>query len=203
MSYTVNVLFKFAYVNDKQNLFAGNIVLFNFELTKLEHTMTTTDFNNAIATQSDFLKPYAHSLTQDIEDAKDLFQETIVRALINKDKYRVGTNLKAWLYTIMRNIFINNYRKNKRFGKVTGSVPEDLVMYQVNKSATNDGVSNIKIQEIKKQVEKLPPAFRQSFELHYMGYKYQDIAEILEEPLGTVKSRIHFARKILVSNIDK
>lgn len=165
--------------------------------------MTTTDFNNAISNQSDFLKPYAHSLTQDIEDAKDLFQETIMRALLNRDKYQVGTNLKAWLYTIMRNIFINNYRKSKRFGKVAGSVPEDLVMYHVNQSASNAGVSNMRMQEVKTQVEKLPAAFRQSFELHYMGYKYQDIAEILGEPLGTVKSRIHFARKILVSKIDR
>ena len=108
--------------------------------------MTTTDFNNAIANQSDFLKPYAHSLTQDMEDAKDLFQETMVRALLNRDKYRVGTNLKAWLYTIMRNIFINNYRKNKRFTKVNSDVSEDIMMFHVNRSAANDGVSNMKMQ---------------------------------------------------------
>lgn len=165
--------------------------------------MTTTDFNNAIANQSDFLKPYAQSLTQDMEDAKDLFQETMVRALMNREKYQVGTNLKAWLYTIMRNIFINNYRKNKRFGKVVGDVPEDIVMYQVNKSAANGGASNIHMREINKQVNQLPDAFRQSFELHYRGYKYQDIAQILDEPLGTVKSRIHFARKILVSKLER
>ena len=79
--------------------------------------MTTTDFNNAIATQSDFLKPYAHSLTHDMEEAQDLFQETILRALMNRNKYKIGTNLKAWLYTIMRNIFINNYRKKQTFYK--------------------------------------------------------------------------------------
>ena len=165
--------------------------------------MTTTDFNNAIANQSDFLKPYAHSLTQDMEDAKDLFQETMVRALLNRDKYRVGTNLKAWLYTIMRNIFINNYRKNKRFTKVNSDVSEDIMMFHVNRSAANDGVSNMKMQEIKTQVDQLPEAYRQSFELHYMGYKYQDIAEVLNEPLGTVKSRIHFARKILTSKLER
>lgn len=165
--------------------------------------MTTTDFNDAISRQSDYLKPYAHSLTKDIEDAKDLFQETMVRALMNRDKYRIGTNLKAWLYTMMRNIFINNYRKNKRFTKVSSDVPEDIVMYQATKVSGNSGWQSVRMQEIKKEVEVLPDAYRQSFELHYMGYKYQDIAEILGEPLGTVKSRIHFARKILVSKIDR
>ncbi len=165
--------------------------------------MTTTDFNNAIAMESDFLKPYAHSLTKDIEDAKDLFQETMVRALMNKDKYKIGTNLKAWLYTMMRNIFINNYRKNKRFSKVSSDIPEDIIMYQVNKTSANSGWTNARLSEIKKEVEQLPQAFRQSFELHYMGYKYQDIASILNEPLGTIKSRIHFARKILTSKIER
>ncbi len=181
----------------------AGLFLFKYLSIKIEHTMTTTDFNNAIATQSDFLKPYAHSLTQDMEDAKDLFQETIMRALTNREKYQVGTNLKAWLYTIMRNIFINNYRKNKRFTKVSGNIPEDVMMHHVNRSAHNAGVSNVRMGEIKEQVNKLPEAFRQSFELHYMGYKYQDIAEVLNEPLGTVKSRIHFARKILVSKIER
>ncbi|MCB9045351.1 MAG: RNA polymerase sigma factor [Chitinophagales bacterium] len=165
--------------------------------------MTTSDFNNAIARQSDFLKPYAHSLTQNMEDAKDLFQETMVRALLNKDKYRIGTNLKAWLYTIMRNIFINNYRKNKRFTKVTSDVPEDIIMYQATRAAGNSGWSNVRMQEIKKEIATLPDAFRQSFELYQQGYKYQDIADILHEPLGTIKSRIHFARKILVSKIER
>lgn len=165
--------------------------------------MTTTDFNNAIAYESDFLKPYANALTRDLDEAKDLFQETIVRALLNKDKYKIGTNLKAWLYTIMRNIFINNYRKGKRFTKVGNDVPEEILMFHTGKKALNDGMTNVRVQEIRKEVEKLPEAFRQSFELYYMGYKYQDIADVLNEPLGTVKSRIHFARKILVSKLER
>lgn len=165
--------------------------------------MTTTDFNNAIANQSDYLRPYAHALTHDMEDAKDLFQETMVRALMNKDKYRIGTNLKAWLYTIMRNIFINNYRKNKRFTKVTSDIPEDIMMYQASRNPGNAGWNNVRMKEIKQEMANLPDAYRQSFELYHMGYKYQDIAGILNEPLGTIKSRIHFARKILTSKLDR
>lgn len=165
--------------------------------------MTTTDFNNALANQSDYLKPYANSLTQNVEDAKDLFQETMVRALQNRDKYKLGTNLKAWLYTIMRNIFINNYRKNKRFSKVSTDTPDEIVMAKADTTTANTGWNNVRMLEIKKEIENLPQAFRQSFELYQMGYKYQDIADVLNEPLGTIKSRIHFARKILTSKLDR
>lgn len=166
--------------------------------------MTTTDFNNAIANQSDYLLPYANSLTHNNEDAKDLFQETMMRALLNRDKYKIGTNLKAWLYTIMRNIFINNYRKNKRFTKVNTEVPEDILMYSANKGTTSvSGWNSVRMGEIKQAINNLPSAYRQSFELYQLGYKYQDIAQILSEPLGTIKSRIHFARKILVSKLDR
>ena len=165
--------------------------------------MNTTDFNQMITCESDFLKPYAQSLTRDMEDAKDLFQETMVRAIMYKDKYMKGTNLKAWLYTIMRNIFINNYRRNKKFTKVTSDIPEDIIMFNVDKKASNMGWSNTRVKEITQEIEQLPQAFRQSFELYNMGYKYNDIAEMLNEPLGTVKSRIHFARKILSSKIER
>lgn len=165
--------------------------------------MTTTDFNNVLAHQSDFLKPYAVSLTHDKEDADDLYQETLVRALVNKDKYRTGTNIKAWLYTIMRNIFINTYRRNKKFTKVTSDVPEEIVMFNVDKKAKNEGWGTVRMKEVQTAIESLPETYRTSFELYYMGYKYHEIADLLNEPLGTIKSRIHFARKILTSKLDR
>jgi RNA polymerase sigma-70 factor (ECF subfamily) len=165
--------------------------------------MTTADFNTMVVRHSDFLRPYAVSLTQDYEDAKDLFQETMMRALLNREKYQFGTNLKAWLYTIMRNIFINNYRRNKKFTKVSGDVPSDIVMYNTNKTAHNEGWNNVRLNEVKKAIDDLPNVFRLSFELHYTGYKYQEIADLLNEPLGTIKSRIHFARKMLMSGLDR
>lgn len=165
--------------------------------------MTTTDFNNRIAYESDFLKPYANSLTKDAEAAKDLFQETMMRALQNRTKYKVGTNIKAWLYTIMRNIFINDYRKSKRFTKVASDVPQDIVIHMAKGTMSTSGWNNVRMAEIKDAVSNLPAAYRQSFELYQLGYKYQDIADILNEPLGTIKSRIHFARKILMSKLDR
>ncbi len=164
--------------------------------------MTATDFDRMVILHSAFLRPYAVSLTRSQEDAKDLFQETMVRALLNRDKYQFGTNLKAWLYTIMRNVFINDYRKNKKHRKVDDQAPESY-MYIMNKTAQNDGWAHMRINEIKEAIDNLPNVFRLSFELHYTGYKYQEIADLLHEPLGTIKSRIHFARKQLVEHIER
>jgi RNA polymerase sigma factor (sigma-70 family) len=165
--------------------------------------MTEKAFNEMLISNSDFLQPVAVSLTHDTEDAKDLIQETLYRAMANREKYQTGTNIKAWLYTIMRNIFINNYRRKKKFTKVTSDVPQDYFLYQTDKVAHNDGIINAGIREIKAAINRLPDIFRLSFELHYLGYKYQEIADTLHEPLGTIKSRIHFARKMLASKLTR
>lgn len=164
--------------------------------------MTATDFNYLVSRHTDFLRPYAISLTNDHEDAKDLYQETMLRALMNKDKYEFGTNLKAWLYTIMRNIFINNYRRNKKFSKVENETASEFYINE-SRTVSNSGWQHLRMREIKTAIDKLPNVFRLSFELYYTGYKYQEISELLNEPLGTVKSRIHFARKMLVAQLDR
>ncbi|RYD55079.1 MAG: RNA polymerase sigma factor [Sphingobacteriales bacterium] len=164
--------------------------------------MTAADFNHLVVRHSDYLRPYAISLTQNYEDARDLYQETMLRALLNKEKYQFGTNLKAWLYTIMRNIFINAYRRNKKLIKVSSDSSEELPL-TADYVAHNEGWTNIRMGEIKKAIDGLPSVFRLSFELHYTGYKYQEIADLLHEPLGTIKSRIHFARKMLVTQLER
>lgn len=165
--------------------------------------MTAPAFNQMVLQNSDFLQPVAVSLTRDTEDAKDLIQETLYRAIANREKYHNGTNIKAWLYTIMRNVFINNYRRKKKFTKVSSDVPQDYFLFQTNRVAQNDGIVNSGLREIKSAIDRLPEIFRLSFELHYVGYKYQEIAETLHEPLGTIKSRIHFARKMLAAKLTR
>lgn len=85
--------------------------------------MSTLEFNQMLLNNTEFLKPFAITLTRDTEAAKDLVQETMYRALANKDKYNVGTNIKAWLYTIMRNIFINNYRRKAKQSTISTALP--------------------------------------------------------------------------------
>lgn len=166
--------------------------------------MSTIEFNQLLVNNAEFLKPFAITLTRDNETAKDLFQETLYRALSNADKYNVGTNIKAWLYTIMRNIFINNYRRKAKQNTIFDATPNE---YIINSSPSaivgNSSESNLRLKDIQLAVQNLPEIFRNPFLLYFDGYKYHEIAETLEEPLGTIKSRIHFARKLLKEQIER
>lgn len=165
--------------------------------------MSTIEFNQLLLKNTEFLKPFAVTLTRDNEMAKDLLQETMYRALANKEKYNVGTNIKAWLYTIMRNIFINNYRRKARQNTIFDSTPNDYLLNYNQVTTANTAESEIKIKEIKEAIHNLPHIFRNPFMLYFDGYKYHEIAEMLSEPLGTIKSRIHFARKLLKEQLTR
>jgi RNA polymerase sigma factor (sigma-70 family) len=159
--------------------------------------LSTQEFNSLVVNSADSLTPFAITLTRDYESAKDLCQETLCRAFINKEKYQTGTSVKAWLFTIMRNIFINDYRRNGRKKLVM-----DTVRYFESTHPTNNSNSAI-LKEIHAAIYNLPVVFKTASLLYFQGYKYQEIAEALNEPLGTVKSRIHFARKLLQKQIER
>jgi RNA polymerase sigma factor (sigma-70 family) len=163
--------------------------------------MSTLEFNEILLGNADFLKPFAINLTKDSESAKDLFQSTLYKALSNKDKYNVGTNIRAWLFTIMRNIFINEYRRKVKQKTIFDNTPNDYLINQKQNSVSNDAESDLRIKEIKTYIQKLPEIFKTPFLLYFDGYRYNEIAEELQEPLGTIKSRIHFARKLLKEQI--
>jgi RNA polymerase sigma-70 factor (ECF subfamily) len=168
-----------------------------------ETTMSTSDFNHQLSSLSGPLHTFAYKLTKNSEEAKDLYQETAFRAISNVDKFIPGTNLKAWLLTIMKNIFINNYRKNVKTRTIIDSTEN---LYYINSGAasiSNSAESNIMMDELSTMVENLDESLRVPFEMHYLGHKYQEIAETLDLPLGTVKSRIFFARKELKEMIEK
>ena len=165
--------------------------------------MSVAEFNHVLVISSDFLMPFAFTLTNDKEDAKDLYQETLYRALANKDRYSVGTNIKAWLYTIMRNIFINNYRRRAKQNTIFDSTPNDFLLNYNQAITANEAESNLKLKDIYAAIHSLPEIFRNPFLLYFDGYKYHEIADLLKEPLGTIKSRIHFARKLLKEQIQR
>ena len=165
--------------------------------------MSTTEFNQLILVNYDFLRPFAFNLTKDNEAAKDLIQETIFKALANRDKYNWGTNIKAWMFTIMRNIFINDYRKKNKQQIVSDTSENDFLINFKQTSNGADGQSRIQIKEIQTAIFELPFIFRQPFQLYFDGYKYHEISDMLQEPLGTIKSRIHFARKLLKNKISQ
>jgi RNA polymerase sigma-70 factor (ECF subfamily) len=165
--------------------------------------MPTTDFNEVLLENADFLKPFAINLTRDSEAANDLYQETLYKALANKEKYNVGTNIKAWLFTIMRNIFINDYRRKSKQKTIFDNTSNDYLINLKQASVSNAAESDLRIKEIHAAIHQLPEIFKVPFQLYFDGYKYQEIADVLGEPLGTVKSRIHFARKLLKERLSR
>ncbi|MBV9989097.1 MAG: RNA polymerase sigma factor [Chitinophagaceae bacterium] len=165
--------------------------------------MSTLEFNKMLERNAESLRPFAITLTRDHEEARDLFQETLYRALANKDKYQVGTNIRAWLYTIMRNIFINSYRRKAKRAAIISSAPLDHHLLTGQYTAADDAMGRLQLKEIQGAIHALPELFRYPFQLYFEGYRYNEIADLLHEPLGTVKSRIHFARKLLKARVDR
>ena len=165
--------------------------------------MSAIEFNQIVINNAEYLKPFAITLTRDNETAKDLIQETMYRALANREKYNVGTNIKAWLYTIMRNIFINDYRRKAKQNTILDNSINEFLLNSNQLSIANTAESNLKIKEIHQAVHHLPDIFRNPFMLYFDGYKYNEIATLLKEPLGTIKSRIHFARKLLKEQLTR
>ncbi|MFT5833715.1 MAG: RNA polymerase sigma-70 factor (ECF subfamily) [Cognaticolwellia sp.] len=164
--------------------------------------MSTYEFDNQFNKMSSVLNSFAYNLTKNAEEAKDLFQETAYRAMTNREKFRTGTNFKAWLFTIMKNIFINNYRKKVKANTIIDSTENLYYINSGSNTISNSGENNILMKELQSMIAGLEDGIKIPFMMHYEGYKYQEIAEELDLPLGTIKSRIFFARKALKSLIQ-
>ena len=165
--------------------------------------MSTIEFNQNLNFLTESLNAFAYSLTKNSEDAKDLYQETAFRAINNQEKFRPETNFKAWTFTIMKNIFINNYRKKVKANTILDSTDNTYFIDSGSNVITNDGNRNILMKELQEMIESLEDSIRIPFVMHHEGYKYNEIAEMFDLPLGTVKSRIFFARKALKDMIKK
>ena len=149
-----------------------------------------------VGVQNDLLR-FAYKLTTNSDEANDLVQDTSLKALDNEDKYVDNVNFKGWVFTIMRNIFINNYRRIVRNNTVVDQT-EDLYHLNLPQESgfdTPDGSYTVK--EIMKVINSFSDEYRIPFSMHIAGYKYYEIAERMQLPLGTVKSRIFFARQRL------
>lgn len=159
-------------------------------------------FKTSVLGMQGNLLSFALKLTANKEEAQDLVQDTTLKALHNEAKFVENTNFKGWMLTIMRNIFINNYRKNARENTILDSTDEmfHLNMHQDSGVETPDGA--YACNEISAIIGGFPDDYRKPFSMHVAGYKYEEIAEKLQMPLGTVKSRIFFARKKLRSVLN-
>lgn len=165
--------------------------------------MTVIEFNHKLVGLQGNLSHFAIMLTSNEDAAKDLVQDTFVKALTNRDKFRPNTNLKAWAYTIMKNTFINNYRRKIKSNTIVDSTNELFYLNNARKSNEESPEALISIKEIKKGINKLTVEHRKPFEMHTAGYKYKEIADVLALSIGTVKSRIFFTRKKLMKNLSE
>lgn len=159
--------------------------------------MGTAKFqSNLMSLQANMLN-FAYMLTSNRDDAYDLLQDTTLKALDNEDKFTEGTNFKGWVFTIMRNIFINNYRRGARQATVVDTTENLYLLNIAQDSGMDTPEGSYSVSEISDSISDLPEEFRIPFSMHVAGYKYNEIAEHMQLPLGTVKSRIFFARKKL------
>jgi len=159
--------------------------------------MTAIEFNYAIYSTSKALKPFALRLTKDSEDANDLLQDTLVKAFLNREKYADGTNLKAWLYTIMKNTFITNYQRMVRKNTFIDTTDNLHYINSSDSLVENNAYSSFAMDDITEAIDTLEDTYKVPFMMHFKGFKYHEIAQKLNIPIGTVKNRIHIARKEL------
>ena len=159
--------------------------------------MSSKNFQEKLIGLQGNLLNFAYILTSNRDDAQDLLQDTTLRALDNEDKYVDNVNFKGWVFTIMRNIFINNYRKDTRESTIIDQT-EDLYHLNLPQDSgleTPDGL--VAVNDINEAINSFSDEYRIPFSMHVAGYKYNEIAEELGLPLGTVKSRIFFTRQKL------
>lgn len=161
---------------------------------------TSTFAQNLLGMQSE-LHRFALKLTADTEEANDLLQETSLKALDNEEKYTPDTNFKGWMYTIMRNIFINNYRKTVRDQTFVDQTDNLYHLNLPQDSGFESTEGNYDLKEIRRIVIALPKEYRVPFSMYVSGFKYREIAEKLALPIGTVKSRIFFTRQRLQKDL--
>ena len=165
--------------------------------------MTVIEFNQQLITLGKGLERFAMSLTADLDDAKDLVQETYLKAILNREKFTDYTNLKAWIYTIMKNSFINNYRKSVRQQTTFENLKDNSQIKNSRENHTDNPESYLSASEIRKNIDRLEDQFRIPFQMYQDGYKYKEIADEMNLKLGTVKSRIFFGRKKLMEQIER
>lgn len=165
--------------------------------------MTTIEFNNQLILMESNLLAFSRRFVKTQEEANDLLQDTFVKAISNREKFNDDTNLKAWLYTIMKNTFINNYRRNNKKNSIMMNAENITNLSDKKKVNFLSPLADLEYKELRKRLEQIKPDYREAFMMHFEGYKYQEIADHLEIPIGTVKTRIFHARNQLTSLLSK
>lgn len=163
--------------------------------------MSTPKFERQLVELQGNLLNFAYILTSNRDDAYDLLQDTTLKALDNESKYVDNTNFKGWVFTIMRNIFINKYRRMVRSETIIDKTEDLYHLNQAQDSGFDTPDGSYAVREINAAINSFGDEYRIPFSMHVAGFKYSEIAEKMNLPLGTVKSRIYFARQRLQSQL--
>ena len=184
-------------------IFFGTIIAkFGIVIIKIKIMKENASLIEKTLQMDSHLRQYAVSLTMNPDDAEDLLQDTYLKVIQNENSYKEDTNLKAWVITIMKNTFINNYRRKQR-SKVFIDQSEDL-FYLSNSVSSNEDNADMHLYytEINKKIQEKKEEQKKPFEMFIDGYKYQEIADEMNISIGTVKSRIFFMRKRLMEELN-
>lgn len=165
--------------------------------------MTAIEFHYKLISLEQDLNRFAYKLTADREEARDLVQETFLKALKYCSKYTYESNFKAWAYTILKNSFVNNYRRSSRQNTINNNTYKDFFNYYHVSSERCHPEAEYSFKELEKAIDVLQEEFKLPFKMHYEGFRYQEIAEKLDLKIGTVKSRIYLARKLLREQVTR
>lgn len=199
----INMIFFFLKNHFWHVFWNSNWKINNNNISNNKKTMSPQEFNASLVQLKEGLEYYAYSLTNNRDDAQDLVQDTFLKALIYRDKFEDNTNLKAWTYTIMRNTFINNYRRAIKSGTIIDKTEDAYYLNSSSKSMVGMPESELSVKELEHAISTVPDDQRIPFEMQYKGYKYKEIAEELNLSIGTVKSRIFFCRKKLINKLKE
>jgi len=164
--------------------------------------MTATEFQFKLVDLHELLLSFAYKLTSDKDDAKDLVQETFLKALKNSEKFRDESNLKAWTYTILKNTFINNYRRSINRNTYFDLKKEGFYINNIPTSGSDDPDTIFISKELESAIDALDDSNKLPFKMHHAGYKYKEIADELNLKIGTVKSRIFFTKRKLEKQMN-
>lgn len=164
--------------------------------------MNRIEFNTLVIRQSESLKAYARNFTRDQDDANDLVQDTLLKAVTYFKNFKEGTNLKGWLYTIMKNTFINNYRRVVKTNSFITKEEEITSANLVVSATKNRGENKFVMEDINYALSSLSEDYYVPFTMYFEGYKYHEISDHLNIPIGTVKTRIHVARKVMKKTLN-
>lgn len=165
--------------------------------------MTTTEYNQELAGHRDLLFRFALKLTRNYQDAQDLFQDATVRGFRYRERFEMGTNFRAWMSTIIRNTFLTKMRVKQRLTVVTEPIDNFAFALENRNAVGNDGETKLRMESLLGHLDQLSDLYRVPFLMHYKGYEYKEIAEHLDIPIGTVKSRLNTARSTMKKTLAK